>query len=61
MLYKATFVGRRVNADGIFYPITTTCEGDNQEAARLDLYNRYDHIMHLKLEPCDAQSRTTDC
>ena len=50
MIWSAKFTGRKVNAIGIFYPIVTYCYGDNEEAARLDLYERYDHISGLKLE-----------
>lgn len=50
MIFRATFVGRTLHAIGIFYPITTYCYGDNEEAARLDLYERYEHIQRLNLE-----------
>lgn len=50
MIYAAKFVGRLKGAIGIFYPISTHCYGDNPEAARLNLYDRYDHIQQLRLE-----------
>ena len=51
MIWCAKFNGRTINAIGIFYPITTMAYGETEEAARLNLYERYDHIMFLKLEP----------
>jgi len=53
MKYKAKFNGRKINAVGIFYDIETTVDGDNEEQARLNLYERFDHIMKLKLTPID--------
>ena len=50
MQYQATFTGREVGAIGKFYPITATTQGDNEEQARLNLYDRYEHITGLKLE-----------
>ena len=47
--YTAKFTGREVNAIGIFYPITTTVQGENEEQARINLYERYEHIMGLTL------------
>ena len=47
--YTAKFTGRKVGAIGIFYPITTTVQAENEEAARLKLYDKYEHIMGLKL------------
>ncbi len=49
MKYTATFVGRGIGAIGVFYPITALVEGLNEKDARLKLYNRYEHITHLKL------------
>jgi len=48
--YKATFTGRQLGAIGIFYEITDTVEGLNEDDANLNLYDKYEHIMHLKLE-----------
>lgn len=51
MIWCAKFNGRPVNSIGIMLPITTFAYGDDEESARLNLYERYDHIMFLKLEP----------
>jgi hypothetical protein len=50
MQYKATFTGREVGAIGKFYPITAVAKGKNEEEARLNLYEKWDHITGLKLE-----------
>lgn len=50
MIWYAKFIGRKVKAIGIFYPIQTYCYGADIEAATLDLYERYEHIAALKLE-----------
>lgn len=55
MVYQATFTGRTVGAIGVFYPITTTVDGDNEDDARLRLYDRFDHIMGLKLTPIESE------
>lgn len=47
--YMAKFTGRNVGADGIFYPIETEVRAENPEAARIALYDRYEHIAGLKL------------
>ena len=47
--YIAKFTGREVNAIGIFYAITTTVDAENEKEAALRLYDRYDHIMWLRL------------
>ncbi len=49
--YTATFVGRTKGAIGIFYRINTTVTADNPEAARLALYDRFEHITGLHLTP----------
>lgn len=58
MKYVATFNGKRKNADGISYQITTTVEGDNKDEARINLYDRFDHIIGLKLEEINNESNT---
>ena len=50
MEYKATFRGREKDAIGIFYQIDTTVQGNDDEGARLNLYDRFDHVTGLKLE-----------
>ena len=49
--YHASFNGRLIGADGVRYPIITSCEGDTPEQARLALYDRYEHISELRLIP----------
>lgn len=47
--YNAIFKGRKKGAIGILYPICDDCCGNNEEEARLELYNRWEHISDLKL------------
>lgn len=54
MKYNATFIGREVGAIGISYNITATVEGANEEAARLALYDRYEHILGLQLKAVET-------
>ena len=53
--YKATFYGRKVGAIGIRYLIEDTVSADNKEAARLKLYDKYEHISDLKLKEVEQQ------
>ena len=53
MKYKATFRGREAGAIGIMQDITTTTEGETPEAARLALYDRFEHITGLTLKPVE--------
>lgn len=48
--YIATFVGRKAGAIGISYHITTTVLADSPAAARLKLYDTYEHIHGLTLK-----------
>lgn len=50
MIWSAKFNGRNVGAIGITYPITTIAYGIDETMARMDLHNRFEHIMCLKLE-----------
>ena len=47
--YDATFFGKTKGALGIKSWITTTVKGETPEAARLNLYERYEHIQNLTL------------
>ena len=48
--YTADFTGRRVHATGLRYDVTgEECQGDNEESARIELYNRWEHITGLQL------------
>lgn len=48
--YLATFKGRQVGAIGIFHDIRDVTFGDNEEEARLSLYDRFEHISGLTLK-----------
>lgn len=48
--YHAVFTGREVGAIGKFHKIDTVVGGENPKAARLNLYERFEHISGLKLE-----------
>lgn len=54
MKYQATFIGRLSGSQGISCEITAEVQGDNEEEARLRLYDHYEHIMKLRLEPARA-------
>ena len=47
--YRFRFIGRKVGAIGITYPITHEVEAFNESEAFLKLYDTYDHITGLKL------------
>jgi hypothetical protein len=51
MKWKLDFVGRKVGAIGIRYPITITVEAESANEARLKAYDTHEHIsdMHAKL------------
>jgi len=50
MKYSAKFMGRKVGAIGITYPIDIVVEGDDMASARLSLNDKYEHIFKLTLE-----------
>jgi hypothetical protein len=49
--YICTFTARKVGAIGVFYPNTREVEAENEEAARLKLYEEFDHIHNFKAVP----------
>jgi hypothetical protein len=48
--YKASFIGRKIDAIGKTYKISTIVEGNDENEAKLNLYNRYDLITNVKLK-----------
>lgn len=48
MRFRFDFVGCKRGAIGIHYPITAEAVGADAEAAKLALYDRYDHISGAK-------------
>lgn len=56
--YRAVFQGRAKGALGIFYPMSTEVTAENEEAARLRLYDRFEHISSLRLTEFDAEAET---
>jgi len=58
--FTAKFIGREKGAIGIFYPIeaTVTVAQASETAARLALYDQYEHIQQLTLTPVDLEPRT---
>lgn len=48
--YRITFYGRTVGAIGIDYEITAEREGVDMEAARLALYDKYEHVHVVRYE-----------
>ena len=51
MIYKATFTGCTNGAIGIRHRITTWTKGDTEDDARTAIYDRWEHISKLVLEP----------
>ena len=51
MTYTARFKGRTKGAIGIFYWIDVEVHADTPDAARLALYDRFEHISGLTLTP----------
>lgn len=49
--YHATFNGRLKGAIGIFYAIRAFTEGETKAAAEMKLYEAYEHIQGLRLDP----------
>ena len=48
--YSAIFYGKARGAIGIFVRYNTVVQGTDPENAKLNLYERYDHIHRLTLE-----------
>lgn len=46
--YKMTFDGRRRDAIGVFYNITADREAETKSAAKLALYDEFEHVQNLK-------------
>ena len=57
--YTARFTGRLSGAIGCFHPCTVEVEAENEDAARLKLYDTYDHIQGLHLEKQEQKPRQT--
>jgi hypothetical protein len=55
MTFNATFTGRQKGAIGITHRITTTVDGDDKDAARLALYDRFEHISGAELTPVEQR------
>lgn len=45
MRYEVQFYGRRIGALGVTYPITAVVDAATEDAARLQLYETYEHIL----------------
>lgn len=50
MTWEITFTGRTKNAIGIFYTITDTFTGETLEDAKLNMYDRYEHIRIISIK-----------
>lgn len=48
--YNCVFSGRLKGATGITYKIKETVKAENRDAARLALYEKYEHIIMLECE-----------
>lgn len=47
--YEARFIGRNAGALGVRSDIIATVQGSTPEQARLNLYERFEHISNLHL------------
>ena len=56
--YEAQFKGRLKGADGICYPIYTQVRARDEKHAREALYDSYEHISNLRLEPKEPDKDT---
>lgn len=45
--YLLTFIGRKIDAIGAFYPIVTEIKAESKEDAILKLYTKYEHVTNL--------------
>jgi hypothetical protein len=54
--YFATFHGRAKGAIGRFYTCSDTVEAEDAEAARLKLYDKWEHIDGLRLTPATLEA-----
>lgn len=50
MLFQCKFVGRKIGADGVRYPITVEVAASSRAKVLDQLYKRYEHINELKIE-----------
>lgn len=60
MHYLATFKGRRRNAIGKRYEVTAGAVGNNEDEARISLYENWEHITGLVLAPLDPEQQGKD-
>ena len=61
MKYICTFQGRTIGAIGIFQRFRVPVEADTEDAARLKLYDDYDHITQFRALPADGPSLYQEC
>jgi len=48
-IYKVKFIGRHIGAIGSFVRFSTTIKSENEEQAKLKLYEEYEHVQHLEI------------
>lgn len=53
--YEIEFYGRLKGAIGIFYTITDTVQAENEEAAILALYDKYENVHRPKIKEVSAE------
>ena len=58
--FKASFSGRQNGAIGIYYHIDTIVNGTDQEQARINLYDRFEHIHLLDLVDITLNIKVSD-
>lgn len=52
--YRATFTGRKIGALGVSYRIETEVMGNDEDRARINLYDKFEHIKELRL--CEVEA-----
>lgn len=58
--YTISFVGRETGAIGVTYPITTTVEADNEEAAKKKVYEKYEHCTNWSIKEASLEKKAND-
>lgn len=61
MKFRATFFGKQKDAIGISYDHIDFVEGEDEEGARLNLYNTHEHLQNVRLSPLSEDHQPFSC
>lgn len=60
MKFIASFVGRKVNAEGVRFPVVVSVVADTEEEAKAKVHEHFEHVMKLTVtEQVDGIGDTT--